>query len=325
LTVTACKLVRCGYRTRCTGPPTDIAIPIAVAKNGTGPTSLLTGGVHGDEYEGPIALAKLVHGLDLSKLSGRLIVVPAVNYPAFLAGRRISPIDEVNLNRTFPGQRNGTVTEMIAHYVTTDLMPRSDYLIDFHTGGSSLQYLPLLLAPRWTDAEVKKKLEDFIDAFDPPNVVYFDSIRALSAEDRVIGNYAHQNKVFFVTGEFGGGATINLEGLAVVENGLRSVLSHLKVLAPTATPPARRAKIRRLIMDDPGLYAFSPRRGLFEPKFALGDEVKEGELAGLIYDLDNPWSDPVAVAFRKGGFAVCIRTFSLVEAGDCLGHLASPA
>jgi predicted deacylase len=301
-----------------------IAIPIAVAKNGSGPTVLLTGGVHGDEYEGPIALAKLIRALDLSKLSGRLIVVPAVNYPAFLAGTRTSPIDGVNLNRTFPGRRNGTVTEMIAHYVTTDLMPRSDYLIDFHAGGSSLNYLPLLLAPRWSDPAKKAKLEQFIDAFDPPYVVYFDSIRALSGEDRVIGNYAHQNNVFFVTGEFGGGSTVNLEGLAVVEDGLRSVLSHLNVLAPATLPP-RRGKVRRLIMDDPGLYAFAPRRGMFEPKFALGGDVKDGALAGMIYDVDNPWADPIAVPFRKGGLAVCIRTFSLVEAGDCLGHLASPA
>ena len=302
-----------------------IAIPIAVAKNDSGPTVLLTGGVHGDEYEGPIALAKLVRGLDLSRLSGRLIVVPAVNYPAFLVGKRTSPIDEINLNRTFPGRRNGTVTEMIAHYLTTALMPRSDYLVDFHAGGGSLQYLPTLLAPRWSDPAAKSKLEEFIDAFDPPNVIYFDSIRALSGEDRVIGNYAHQNNVFFVTGEFGGGSTVNLEGLAVVENGLRSVLSHLKVLAPAAALPPRRGKTRRLVMDDPGLYAFSPCRGLFEPQFALGDEIKDGAPAGLIYDLDNPWADPLVVHFRKGGLAVCIRTFSLVEAGDCLGHLASPA
>ena len=220
-----------------------IAIPIAVAKNNSGPTVLLTGGVHGDEYEGPIALAKLVRGLDLSRLSGRLIVVPAVNYPAFLVGKRTSPIDEINLNRTFPGRRNGTVTEMIAHYLTTALMPRSDYLVDFHAGGGSLQYLPTLLAPRWSDPAAKSKLEEFIDAFDPPNVIYFDSIRALSGEDRVIGNYAHQNNVFFVTGEFGGGSTVNLEGLAVVENGLRSVLSHLKVLAPARR--CRRAAVRR--------------------------------------------------------------------------------
>ena len=253
-----------------------IAIPITVAKNGSGPTVLLTGGVHGDEYEGPIALAKLVRGLDLSRLSGRLIVVPAVNYPAFLVGKRTSPIDEINLNRTFPGRRNGTVTEMIAHYLTTALMPRSDYLVDFHAGGSSLQYLPTLLAPRWSDPAVKSKLEEFIDAFDPPNVIYFDSIHALSGEDRVIGNYAHQNNIFFVTGEFGGGSTVNLEGLAVVENGLRSVLSHLKVLAPAAALPPRRGKVRRLVMDDPGLYAFRRAAASSSPNSRLAMRSRTG-------------------------------------------------
>jgi hypothetical protein len=300
-----------------------IAIPIAVAKNGDGPTVLLTGGVHGDEYEGPIALARLIRELDLSRLTGRLIVVPAVNYPAFIAGTRTSPIDDINLNRTFPGKRNGTITEMIAHYVTTELLTRSDYLMDFHAGGSSLQYLPTILAPRWSDPAEKQRLEDFIDAFDPPNVIYYDSLRALSGEDRVISNYAHRNKVFFVTGEFGGGSTVNVEGLGVVERGLKSVLSHLKVLEPSGPPPPRRGKVRRMVMDNPGLFAFSPKRGMFEPKFSLGDEVPEGAPAGLIYDLDDPWAAPVAVHFRHAGYAMCIRTFSLVEAGDCLGHLAS--
>lgn len=299
-----------------------LRIPIAVAKNGEGPTVLLTGGVHGDEYEGPIALVRLFQNLDIAQVRGRLIIVPAVNYPAFRAGTRTSPIDEVNLNRAFPGSRNGTITEMIAHYVTSELLPKADYLFDLHAGGSSLQYLPLLLAPRWDEAADQQKLEDIIDAFAPPLVVYFDSMRALSGEDRVIGNHAHKNGVFFVTGEFGGGATVNLEGLKVVEEGLKSVLQHLKVL-PDPSQPRPASKTRRLVMDNPGLYAFAPCQGLFEPKFALGDELEGGALAGLIYDLDNPWAQPTEVRFEHPGLAVCIRTFSLVEAGDCLGHLAS--
>lgn len=299
-----------------------LRIPIAVAKNGEGPTVLLTGGVHGDEYEGPIALVRLFQNLDIAQVRGRLIIVPAVNYPAFRAGTRTSPIDEVNLNRAFPGSRNGTITEMIAHYVTSELLPKADYLFDLHAGGSSLQYLPLLLAPRWDEAADQQKLEDIIDAFAPPLVVYFDSMRALSGEDRVIGNHAQKNGVFFVTGEFGGGATVNLEGLKVVEEGLKSVLQHLKVL-PDPSQPRPASKTRRLVMDNPGLYAFAPCQGLFEPKFALGDELEGGALAGLIYDLDNPWAQPTEVRFEHPGLAVCIRTFSLVEAGDCLGHLAS--
>ena len=126
-----------------------IAIPIAVAKNGSGPTVLLTGGVHGDEYEGPDR-ARPAHPRARSFQALRAADRRAGGQlPRLLAGTRTSPIDDINLNRTFPGKRNGTATEMIAHYVTTELLPRSDYLFDFHAGGSSLQYLPTLLAPRW--------------------------------------------------------------------------------------------------------------------------------------------------------------------------------
>src|SRR5512137_1362061 len=77
----------------------NIAIPVAVIKNGAGPSVLLMAGNHGDEYEGQIGLCKLVRTLDPSAVRGRVIVLPAVNLPAALAGARVSPLDDVNFNR----------------------------------------------------------------------------------------------------------------------------------------------------------------------------------------------------------------------------------
>lgn len=94
----------------------SIMIPITVVRNNEGPTALLTGGNHGDEYEGPIALFELARSLRAEEVSGRIIIVPAMNYPAFRAGRRTSPLDGGNLNRSFPGRPDGTVTEKIADY-----------------------------------------------------------------------------------------------------------------------------------------------------------------------------------------------------------------
>jgi predicted deacylase len=125
-----------------------ILIPLVVARRGEGPTVLLTGGVHGDEHEGPIALMRLIRELSLSDLSGRLIIIPALNLPAYLSGTRTSPIDRLNLNRRFPGDRNGAPTDMIAHYIETGLMPIIDYCFDFHAGGTSLNYLPNLILDR---------------------------------------------------------------------------------------------------------------------------------------------------------------------------------
>ena len=86
----------------------SVMIPVAVIRNGDGPTALLTGGNHGDEYEGPLALFELARTLDPAEVRGTVIIVPALNYPAFRAGTRTSPIDGGNLNRSFPGRPDGT-------------------------------------------------------------------------------------------------------------------------------------------------------------------------------------------------------------------------
>lgn len=299
-----------------------IPIPIAVAKRGEGPTILLTGGVHGDEYEGPLVLSKLMQTLDTLEIAGRIIIVPSVNHPAYLGASRVSPIDHLNLNRTFPGSPDGTVTEVIAYYVTTELLPLADYAIDMHSGGSSLQYLPILLAPRWEDAAKQAEIERLIAAFAPPHLAYFNSLHALDGEDRVFGNVADRNDCHFLTGEFGGGSTVNLAGRAMLERGAYGVMRHLGIVVAGGPEAGARQPIRRLTLEDPALFAFAPSAGVFEPAFALGDEVPAGALAGRIYDPTAPWTPAREVHFKTGGLAVCIRTFAQVETGDCLGHLA---
>ena len=91
-----------------------IMIPIACIKNGKGPTAFFQAGNHGDEYEGQIALTKLIRELEPGRIQGRVIILPAANLPAAMAGARVSPIDDGNLNRSFPGDPDGTVTQQIA-------------------------------------------------------------------------------------------------------------------------------------------------------------------------------------------------------------------
>ncbi|RVD41291.1 N-alpha-acetyl diaminobutyric acid deacetylase DoeB, partial [Mesorhizobium sp. M4B.F.Ca.ET.019.03.1.1] len=124
----------------------SVMIPICVIRNGNGPTALLTGGNHGDEYEGPLALYDLARTLDPRDVSGTVIIVPAMNYPAFRAGTRTSPIDKGNLNRSFPGRPDGTVTEKIADYFQRELLPRTDIALDFHSGGRTLDFVPFCAA-----------------------------------------------------------------------------------------------------------------------------------------------------------------------------------
>src|SRR5690606_31474234 len=94
-----------------------LPIPIASIKNGSGPTILLMAGSHGDEYEGQVVLTRLFQSLSVDQVQGQIIFLPMANYPAAKAGARVSPLDQGNLNRLYPGDENGTVTMAIAHFI----------------------------------------------------------------------------------------------------------------------------------------------------------------------------------------------------------------
>jgi predicted deacylase len=72
-------------------------------------------------------------------------------------------------------------------------------------------------------------------------------------------------------------------------------------------------------------YVYAPVRGLFEPAFALGDQVRAGDLAGRVHFPEEPERAPRELAFAGDGMVVCRRVPSLVAPGDCLAHLASDA
>jgi len=97
-----------------------VPIPIVAIANGTGPRVLLMGGNHGDEYEGQVALGKLIRALDPGEVQGRIIILPSANFPAAMAGSRTSPIDQGNLNRSFPGDPDGGPTAQIAYYIESE-------------------------------------------------------------------------------------------------------------------------------------------------------------------------------------------------------------
>src|SRR5579872_2858676 len=106
-----------------------------------GPHLLITGGVHGDEFEPMVTVRRLTKEVDPTQLRGRLTLVPVVNEPAFARGRRTAD-DEKDLARTCPGRDDGTITEQIAAALSR-LIRSADYYIDLHTAGTVFQMLSL--------------------------------------------------------------------------------------------------------------------------------------------------------------------------------------
>ena len=295
-----------------------IPIPVGVLKQGDGPTILLTGGNHGDEYEGPIALMKLLQRLPESTINGRIIVVPGLNFPAFLAGKRTSPIDHANMNRVFPGKRDGTITEMIAHYVDTELFPRADVVFDIHAGGQSFNHMPMLLLYPPEGDERRADYFHLVKSFAAPHAMVMD----LLGEDRTYGAAVERQGKLFLCGEFGGYGTCNPDCLSIVEEGLARLLDALAILSHEAVP-APRFDTHYLRVGGQKHYVFSPLAGVFEPVVRLGDRVAKGQLAGQVFNPHTPWAAPVALRFAEAGLAVCLRSLAGVQAGDCVALIAS--
>src|SRR5262249_58846826 len=126
---------------------------------------------HGDEYEGPVALLKAAAAIEPAAVNGRVIILPCLNFPAVQAGSRTSPIDRGNMNRSFPGRPDGSVTEKIADYVERHILPLGDYVLDIHSRGRTLEFLPLAACPVLTDKEQEARTVKAMAAFGAPNSV----------------------------------------------------------------------------------------------------------------------------------------------------------
>ncbi|XHE14812.1 N(2)-acetyl-L-2,4-diaminobutanoate deacetylase DoeB [Agrobacterium deltaense] len=293
----------------------SVMIPICVIANDEGPTALLTGANHGDEYEGPAALFELAHTLDPAEVSGRIIIVPALNYPAFRAGTRTSPIDRGNLNRSFPGRPDGTVTEKIADYVTRHLIPLADIVLDFHSGGKTLDFLPYAAAHELPDKTQEARCFDAVAAFAAPYSMKMLEIDAVGMLDTTVEELG---KVF-VTTELGGAGTASAKSIDIARKGSLNLLRHVGILTGAAAPLAS----RWLDMPSSDCFTFAEDDGLVAFVRDLGDMVTAGETIARIYPVGKTGLAPVEYRAAIDGVLAARHVPGLIKAGDCLSVIAT--
>ena len=297
-----------------------IPVPVVSIKNGDGPTLLIMAGNHGDEYEGQIAVSNLARKLEHADLSGQMILLPMVNFPAAQAGLRTSPIDDGNLNRLFPGRATGSLTEMIAHYVENVIMPLADYAIDLHSGGSSLFYPPNLLRGQGHSLEESEALVRIQNAFDLPYAWVFKSGGGRTSTAHTAMSAANRNGVINVMAELGGDGEVTPDILLRAEHGLHRVLHALDML-PSYRPDT--AQGTRELNVQGSIFAYTA--GLFEPLKSIGDEVSIGEVVGRIHHPDTAQSEPEIITSPHEGVALCRRAMAQVVCGDAMLQIASDA
>jgi predicted deacylase len=298
-----------------------IPIPIINFKSGDGPKVLLIAGNHGDEFEGQVLLMKLLKDLKLSNVKGQILILPAANAPAAYAGTRTSPLDDGNLNRLFPGDPDGTPTQMIAHYIESELLPRVDHVFDFHNGGASMEFIPSAHVFYSPDPKRFEQAKHFLRVFGATHSVI---IKGLMGNDQKLFGACERAGVSHMSTELGGAWRVSPVALHEAEIGLRRILFDLGVIhqpmtdVPVPPPPALMTRLptRR--------YIYAGATGLFEPRTQLGEEVRAGQVAGAIHFRETPWREPVLSHFIDDGIVIGMRSLGQTDIGDCLFMLGVP-
>ena len=295
--------------------------PIVLLSNGSGgPTVLLTGGVHGDEFEGPAALMRLAHNLDVTQINGRIMIIPAVSAPAIQQSSRVSPVDGWNMNRAFPGDVNGSPTSMIAHYIETALLPQCDAAIDLHSGGKAAVFANCVLAQVDPPSPLAAQNMALAKAFGAPYLWLMDA----NNDDRSLNAAAARQHVPTIAAELGGGGGCDPGMTDFAEAAIKRCLAHLGLIPQhlvqhdgESTAPAMEPVT---VLEN----FYSPATGLFDRCFRVTEKVEAGQSAGWLHFVEEPARPSMAIRFSTDGLILAATNRGMVKRGDLIAIIAEP-
>lgn len=255
-------------------------IPVSLVRGaGVGPVLALIAGTHGYEYPGISALQRLRQSIDPRILRGTLILVHIANPPSFY-GRTIytSPADGKNLNRVFPGRPDGTLSERIAHAITTQVIEKADFLVDLHAGDGNEALRPYVYMPVTGDAKLDTATRGMALAFGLDHVVIDTGRIAPPDATKFVDQTALARGIPAITTETGQLGQNDEHSIALAERGIRNLMRHLGMLEGA-------------VESNPGVVwledyqvVTSPVTGVFRATVRDGYAIAEGGLLGELYD-----------------------------------------
>ncbi len=283
-----------------------IEVPVVVVAGADpGPTICLVAGVHGDEYDGILALLALADELDATTLRGHTVIVPVANPLAFRAGARRTPSDWTDMNRVFPGNPGGTVTERLADLLLTRIVAGADLVVTLHgwfAHGMTLPFVEYAEEAGATEASRAAAVSlglPFVEGLPPDMPGRFLTAAAAAGLPTI-------------EAEVGGNGTTTTARRALYRAALANVMRHAGI-APGGSAPAEVSTIERRIP------LVASAGGPLETAAELGDEIGEGDPVGIIR---GPHGEVVTrLDAPADGTVGMLRTTGVVEAGDHVAHL----
>lgn len=281
---------------------------LACIRNGEGPSVLLIGGIHGDEYEAQIVLRELIGSIAPAEVTGRLIIVPSVNFPASQRGGRVSPFDGRNMNRTFPGDATGAPTDRLSAFVHDGLFPLADLLIDVHAGGSDVTVVPMVFG--FTNPGCKLTEADLTRVLEAWGYPYIEHVTGI---DETACGASPKVGVTSIEIEGGGGGRLSRRELTIMRDGILRGLAAAGVMAPRL--PAVPFQGVHVTADDANRVN-APAAGLIEHLVGLGDIVARGQAVALLHPIAGGDAAPVEVLCAKEGHVLRQTDQVFVGAGQ---------
>ena len=282
-----------------------------------GPQLLITGGVHGDEFEPMAAIRRLIDRFDSDEniaknLQGTLTLVPVVNEAAFLRGRRCAD-DGLDLARVCPGRPDGSITERTARALS-NLIESADYYIDLHTGGTEYAVLPLAGYSIHQDTSILDTQRRMARAFNLPTI--WGTAGDLDGRSLSVARDANVPAIYT---EYLGSASCCEDGIVAYVDGCLNVMAELEMLSREATGN----RVERVVEDPrPGAGHMqvcnpSPITGYFEPAVQLGEAVNAGDLLGTV--VNSIGSERQSIVAAQSGIVLVLRTYPRVCEGESVG------
>lgn len=266
-----------------------------------GPTMLVLGGVHGDEINGvEIVRRTIADGLFTNLNKGSVIAIPLLNIYGFLNFSRDLP-DGKDVNRSFPGNKSGSLASRVAYVMTKHILPVVDFGIDFHTGGASRFNYPQI---RYTPDDVKAN--DLARTFAPPYLIPSKSLN---------GSFRHQARIentpILV---YEGGESLRVDEFSIIEgiNGLKRVMHATGMINEELSD-------RKSTILNKKSWLRASRSGMYRWIRQSGDTVTKGEVIGIINDPYGQWS--VEVKSTKSGTIFGHNNAPVINQGDALFHI----
>jgi predicted deacylase len=286
---------------------TIVDAPIVVERSKIeGPIVLFTAGIHGDEVNGIEIVRQIISkGINKPKI-GTTICIPILNVFGFLQKVREFP-DGRDLNRSFPGSKSGSMAAKVAHKLMTEIIPKVDYCLDFHTGGSSR-----FNAPHIRIVKGDKSLKKLSEVFNAPFILHSNNIKkSFRTSCKKVG-------VPIILFEGGKSNSIDSTVSNTGVNGSKRVLHHFgmlhnkfKVSSPTKSS----------IVITKSKWIRANISGMFRPAIKVAHFVEKGKVIGHITD---PYGKiHASVKSSNDGYIINVNESPLIYQGDALFHIST--